>query len=602
MRFILFVLKCIVGVLATIGLFIVGGAALLFYLASDLDGVGDMALEEEDSGKQRLITLDLADGLVERGGGSDKLLRALRLDGHPIVLSEAVDALTRAAADPQVDGLVAHLGRGQIGLAQLQELRGAIESFRSSGKPAFAFAETFGEAGDGMAHYYLASAFEEVWMQPSASFDVTGFRLASPYLGELFEEIGITPRFEQRKEYKGIASTFTESEQPEPVRQNLGRLVESMLEQAVADIAQTRGLQPAAVRGAIDRGPLSAQAARQAGLVDGLTYWDVFMDAVEARISADYERMPLQVYAERTQPEKQEGGPSIAFITAHGPIVLGPGSDTPFGGDGGEIASDQLAGAIASAIEEPDIRAIVLRIDSPGGSYVASDTIWREVTRAREAGKPVVVSMGNVAASGGYFIAAPANMIVAQPGTVTGSIGVAGGKFVVEELLDDIGVGIGAVAAGRNADFYAADSDFTPAQYRVLQEQLDRVYADFTDKVAEGRGLSPAQVEAVAGGRVWTGRDALEQGLVDRLGGVDTAIQLARGESDIGPDETFELKAWPEQKDPWRSLLEDLGGTPFATLARLEAALGTWLLLAEEIERDPRSAVLLDRRFQEPRD
>ncbi len=597
MRIILFLLKCIVGILATVGLFIVGGAALLIFLASDFEEVGRLALEEEDSERPRLITLSLDQGVVEQDSGQE-LLRRLQLDGQSLVLQDAVAALRRAAADPQVEGLVAHLGRGPVGLAQAQDLRAAIADFRTSGKPAFAFAETFGEAGDGMAHYYLASAFEEVWIQPSASFDVTGFRLASPYLRDLFDEIGVLPRFDQRKEYKGIASTLIEREQPEPVRRNLKRLVDSMLEQAVSDIASSRGLSDGAVRGAIDRGPLSAEEARQARLVDGLTYKDVFMEAVEARISADYESISLQAYAQKTQPEAAEDASKIAYISAVGPIVLGPGEESPFG-QSGEITSDGLTDALSTAIEDQSVRAIVLRIDSPGGSYVASDTIWRQVKRAEESGKPVIVSMGNIAASGGYFIAAPARHIVAQPGTVTGSIGVAGGKFVFEDLLDEIGVSIGAVQAGDNADFYAATSDFTPAQYAKLQATLDRIYEDFTGKVAEGRGLSPAEVEAAAGGRVWTGADALRQGLVDSLGGVESAIDLARAESDIGPGEPYAVTPWPEKGDPWKELLESFSSAPFASLARLESALGVWLLLAEEMNRDPRSTLLLDRRLQE---
>jgi protease-4 len=598
MRVILFLLKCIVGILATVGFLIVGGIALLVLYASDADQVRKLALQEEESAGPRLITLDIADGLVERDDGQ-RILRALQLDGRAITLSDAVEALERASADPEVEGLVAHLGRGGMGLAQVQDLRKAITSFRSSGKPAFAFAESFGEAGDGMLHYYLASAFEEVWMQPSASFDVTGFHLASPYLRDFFDEFGIQPRFDQRKEYKGLASTFIESEQPEPVRRNLQQLVDSMLEGAVEDIAAARSLPPAEVRAAIDRGPLSAEETRQARLVDGLTYWDVFIDAVEARISADYQSIPLQRYAEDTKPEVSESAQKIAYITAIGGIVLGPGSDSPLGGTGGQISSDQLSDAISSAIEEPSIRAIVLRIDSPGGSYVASDTIWRQVKRAGEQGKPLIVSMGNVAASGGYFIAAPAMRIVAQPGTITGSIGVAGGKFVIDELLGDLGVSIGDVSAGRNADFYAATSDFTPEQLENLSATLDRIYEDFTAKVAEGRGLTAEQVEAAAGGRVWTGADALRQGLVDTLGGLDTAIDIARSESDIPPGADFAVVPWPEEKDPWAQLFEDFSGAPFASLARIEAALGVWLLLAEDLQRDPRSTLLLDRRFEE---
>jgi protease-4 len=596
MRVIIFLLKCVVGILATVGLFIVGGIALLVFLTTDVSKVAELTGEEAPA-QQKLLTIDLADGLVERSS-QDKLLQALQLQGRPIILSDAVAAIERAAGDPEVEGIVAHLGRGNAGTAQIQELRTAIQKFRNSGKPAFAFAETFGEAGSGMAHYYLASAFEEVWVQPSATFDVTGYRFSQPYIKDLLDEIGIAPRIQQRKEYKGVASVFLESEQPDPVAENLGQVVNSLLDQSVSDIALSRGLSPSAVRSAIDRGPLLASEARSAGLVDGLTYWDVFLDAVDARLSPDYVMTPLQDYAANTKPTPEESGASIAFISASGGIVLGPADESPFDGDSGQIASDWLADALSSAIEDASIQAIVLRIDSPGGSYVASDAIWREVKRAGDEGKPVIVSMGNVAASGGYFIAAPAEQIVAQPGTLTGSIGVAGGKFVIEGLMDEIGVSIGSVGAGANSGFYALDEDFTPEQEAILTKHLDAVYEDFTAKVAEGRGLSREAVEAVAGGRIWTGQDALERGLVDALGGVETAVGLARTAAGIDPNATIDLRPWPEPEDPWKKLFENFSNAPFASLARIEAALGAWVQLAEEMNREPRSTLLLDRRLE----
>jgi len=548
MRVVIFLLKCVVGLLASLG-FIMVAAVVAFAVFAD--GVERWAAAEPEIPERGVLSLDLASGLVEVR--SDNPLAQFSL-GNALTMREAVEALEAAAEDDRIQGLVARLGIGDLGVAQVQELRRAIGDFRDSGKFAVAFAESFGEGGDGTLHYYLASAFDEVWLQPSGGFDVTGLALETPFLREALDKIGVVPRLDQREEYKGAMNTFTDRELPQPQRDNLQQLMASWFAQITQDIAAARGGDADAVRAAIDKAPHDAAAALELGLVDRLGYWDEVSDAVFDKAGQDAEFLPLVSYA-KTHAPLPTPGPTVALIYGLGPVVLAGGEDGVF--NEGFMASDTVAEAIASAVEDPEIAAIVLRIDSPGGSYVASDVIWREVQLAREAKKPLIVSMSNVAASGGYFVAAPAEKIVAQPGTITGSIGVVSGKFVLNGLWDKLGINWDGVEAGESAGFWSMNQDFSAEQWTRLQASLDRVYADFTGKVAAGRGLGADEVAAVAKGQVWTGEDARERGLVDELGGLKEALALA-AEAAGAPGQRPKVTVLPEPRDPFQALIEDL--------------------------------------------
>jgi protease-4 len=265
------------------------------------------------------------------------------------------------------------------------------------------------------------------------------------------------------------------------------------------------------------------------------------------------------------------------------------------------MGADTVARAIRDAVEDDEVKAILFRIDSPGGSYVAADVIWREVRRAREQEVPVIVTMSNMAASGGYFVAAPAHRIVAQPASVTGSIGVVGGKLVLSGLWDKLGIAWDGVKAGANADLWSANRDFSEAGWANLQDSLDRTYADFTGKVAEGRGLALGEVRAVAKGQVWTGRDAKARGLVDELGGYATALALAREAAGIAPEAPLELRIFPKRRGPFEALIEDalageLESPGIAALARglarVMRALAPLVEALETLGADPRSRTL----------
>ncbi len=557
MRLIMFILKCVVGLLASLGFLIVAAVVALAVWAG---GAQRWAAAGPEIPDQSVLSLDLSAGLVE--ARPDNPFAQISL-GQVLTLREAVEALEAAGEDPRVQGLIARLGIGELGIAQVQELRQAVSEFRETGKFTIAFAESFGEGGDGTLHYYLASAFGEVWLQPSGGFDVTGLALETPFLREALDKLGIVPRLGQREEYKGAMNTFTDRELPAPQRENLQRLLDSWLGQVARDIAASRDLDEGAVRAAIDSAPHPAAAALDQGLVDRLGYWDEVSATAMAQAGDEAEFLPLATYAQAHDPLPTPG-PTVALIYGLGPVVLASGDDDGVFGDG-VMASDTVSEAIATAVEDPEIEAIVLRIDSPGGSYVASDVIWREVQLAREANKPLIVSMSNVAASGGYFVAAPAHKIVALPGTVTGSIGVVSGKLVFTGLWDKLGINWDGVEAGAAAGYWSMNRDISPEEWAQLQASLDRVYTDFTGKVADGRAMAPEDVAAAAKGQVWTGEDARALGLVDELGGLETALALA-AEAAGAPGERPRVKVLPEPRDPFQALMEDL------LAGRIEAA------------------------------
>ena len=486
-----------------------------------------------------LLTLDLSDGVVEREPGDifDRLAQ-----GDALPMRTITVALDSAGRDDRVKGLLLRLGTGEIGMGQAQELRDAMRAFRERGKAVLCFAEDFGEGGNGTLRYDLAAGCDEIWMQPSGEVGLTGFTLETPFVKETLDKLGILAQMDHREDYKGAVNTLTSASMPAPQRENMQRLVDSWLTQVTADIAEGRKIDSTEVQGLVDRGPFLADQAVALKLVDKLGYRDQADAAAKQRVGTT-ETMSLADYAEAL-PEPPSGAPRIALIYGLGDIELGNDEDR---GLLGRVAmrSGPMRKALSDAIDDADIKAIVLRIDSPGGSYVASDTIWREVQRAREKNKPLFVSMGNIAASGGYMIAAPARAIVADRGTLTGSIGVFGGKIVLRGLWDLAGVHWDGVKAGANADIDSANTPYSPAGWKYLEASLDAVYADFLKRVAEGRKLTPEATRSAAKGQIWTGADARERGLVDELGGLSTAIRLARSAAGVPVDAVVRIQQFP---------------------------------------------------------
>jgi protease-4 len=528
-------------ILATIGAVVVALAAL---------GAGSRFLWRGRVPARTVLEVDLDVPLAEYVP-DDPLAGLLR--GRRPRLREVLDALQRAAGDDHVLALVGHVSTGPGGLGQIQELRDAVTAFRAGGKRAVAFGEAFGESGPGNGAYYLATAFGEIYLQPSGDVGLTGLMAESPFVRGMLDKLGIVPRFGARGEYKTAVNMFTERHYTEAHREATSRIVASQFGQIVRGIAAARNLPEADVRAIVDRAPLSAQQALDAHLVDGLAY----RDEVYAKLEGGGEkptRMPLLRYLDRAGPPPAHGD-TVALIHGVGTVQRGKSGIDPLSGDV-SMGSDTVSAAFRTALEDADVKAIVFRIDSPGGSYVASDTIWREVSRARAAGKPVVVSMGNVAASGGYFVAMPADRIVAQPGTITGSIGVFSGKVLLPAFWEKLGVTWDEVHTGANSTMWSTLLDFSPSERARFDAELDRVYDDFTSKAAEGRKLPKERVLEIAQGRVWTGEDALGLGLIDALGGYAEALRLVRETLGLAPDAPLRLQPFPPARGFLAALVE----------------------------------------------
>jgi len=470
------------------------------------------------------LELDLSRGLLEATPGTP--VEALRALQRPTVRS-VVEALERAEDDDRVLGLVAHLGPWQPDLAQASELRAAVTRLRRSGRRTVAFTESFGELGPGNTGYHLATAFEEVWLQPTGELGLVGLTAQAVFLRGTLDKLGVEPQVSQRYEYKTAADTFVAPEMTEPHREMLSRLVESGMETVVADVAESRGRTVEEVRAAVDAAPLSAAEALDRGLVDRLGYRDEGYAAVRTALG-DVELLFVERYRRSmvsALPARARSRPTVAVVEARGPIHLGRSGGSPMSGR--SVGSDTVGAALRAAGEDDSVRAVVLRVDSPGGSYVASDAVRREVQALRATGTTVVASMGSVAASGGYFVAMPCERVLASPGTLTGSIGVLAGKQVLTRALDRVGVRRESVAAGRYADMFSSDRPFDEEEWRRLEGWLDTVYDDFTAKAAEDRDMPVERLRSLARGRVWTGADAAAHGLVDELGGLSASVDAA---------------------------------------------------------------------------
>jgi protease-4 len=528
--------------------------------------------------------------------------------GRALVLREAVSALHRAAEDPRVAGLIARVELPAASAGPVQELREAVAAFTAV-KPSLAWAETY----PGTLSYYLASAFGEVWMQPSGTVGLIGFATNALFLRDALDKVGIEAQFVARGEYKSAVNLFTQDRYTDAHREADTRLLESLRGQVWQAIAESRNIGQDNLDDLADRAPLLRDVAVESGLIDRVGFRDEAYVRIAELVGAegfspesgdaDDDDAPPRLFLSRYARATGQGGPSIpgrgpkstiAVITVAGSIVSGRGgSRLPFGSS--NAGGDTITAALREAAHDDSVSAIVLRVDSPGGSVTASETIWREVKKTRERGKPVVASMGAVAASGGYYISMCADAIVANAGTITGSIGVLTGKLVARDLKDRLGVGSDAVRTNANADAWSINAPFTPEQQAQVEAEADLCYTDFVERVAEGRNLSVEAVDAVARGRVWTGADALEHGLVDELGGLRTAVRKAKVLAGLDQDDKVRLVGYPGSS-VWDYLRPRPSSQPAA--ASLPDALGALITqsvvgIVEHVERSLTGASVL---------
>jgi protease-4 len=562
------ILGVVIGaVLAGVLLVILAGALI----ASAVDGARSDAASRMPAG-DLVLEIDLRAPRLDQRGRSPFAF------AEPLSLTDIVATLERASRDDRVKGLLVRANEFGMAPGQAEEMRAAFARFSESGRFVIAHAQGF--EGTGITNYFAVSGADEIWLQDTATFSATGLATETLFLGGLFEQFDAVPEFLQFYEYKNAANTYTERDFTDAHREATLSYLTSIFDTAIAASAESRGMQAAQMENLIVSGPYNAEAALVAGLVDTLGQPAAARMAALERAGDGAGLVEIEQYhRQQTQgPARRTNDPVIAIVGGQGPIVTGSG-DAGFGG-GEMIGGDHLADAIDEAADSDSVRAIVMRIDSPGGSAIASDQVWDAVVRARQAGKPVVVSMGSVAASGGYYVAAPADLIVANATTITGSIGVLAGKVVIAGTLDRVGVNIEPLAVGGEyVTAYSGQQTWTESQREAYTAMAEGIYADFTGKVAEGRQLSLDQVQEVARGRVWTGAQALELGLVDRIGGLHEAIDAARELAGIEPGQAVSLRTFPRQPTPLEAFQRLFGIS--AEGAQAAARLGVLMDLPE---------------------
>lgn len=481
-----------------------------------------------------VLELDLARGVLEVR--PDNPMQALQLLQATTVGNLRV-VLTEAAKNEHVRGLIVHATTGPFPMTLLDEVALEIERFGEH-KPTAVWAESFGELMPSLALYKMATAAKEIWVQPTGMLCLGGVLAQILLLKRGLAKLGIEPQFGQRHEYKTAGDQFAADEVTEANREMTTAIVESVVGDAVATIASRRGIEETVVREAVDASPVDPQRALELGLIDHIGYRDEAYASILERWGAKREelrfvnRYHLTPDIERIITQRKR--PKIGVVPVHGGIVTGRGAA---GVGGSRVGADLVDEQLRRAMHDDDIRAVILDVDSPGGSAVASDFIRRAVLRLRESGTPVVARMGAVAASGGYYVAMGADEIVALPTTLTGSIGVVGGKMVTSGLYEKLGLVREAIASDRSAEMMSDAKRFDDEDWARLDAWLDRVYDDFTRFAAEDRGMPHEQLEPLARGRVWTGADALERGLVDYLGGHRVALERAALLAEVDVDE-----------------------------------------------------------------
>ena len=447
----------------------------------------------------------------------------------------------------------------------MQEIRDAVIEFKKSGKPVYAYLEYGGDR-----EYYLATAADKIYLMPASPLNLTGVATYELFLRGTLDKIGAYPDLHHIGDYKTAVNTFTEKGYTPAHKEMDQSLNRDLYEQIVRGIADGRKKNEADVQHLFDDGPFLPEDALRAGLIDDVAYEDQVDEKLRAGEqrrqidSDDYTRISLSSVG-------LNRGPRIAIIYAAGAITGGRSGFDPL--NGAVVGSDTLIEYIRRARKDGSIRAIVLRVDSPGGSAAASDAIWRELNIAKRerADRPIVASMSDLAASGGYYIALPAHVIVAQPSTLTGSIGIFGGKIVTGGVYDKLGARIESTSIGRNAEINSPARPFNPEELKKLQEQLQAFYDQFVEKAADSRHSTPEQIDALAQGRVWTGRQAKQNHLVDELGGLDRAIAIAKQRAKIPSENDVELVIYPPRKSFYELVSDQFSGSSES------ATVGAWL-------------------------
>jgi protease-4 len=512
---------------------------------------------------------------------------------QPQSLGGLLTQFRKAKTDKRISAVMLDIDMSEAGWAKSEEIRDAITDFRASGKPVYAYMET-GLNKD----YYIASACDKIFVPPPGELFTIGLAADVMFFRGSLDKLGVYPDIIQIGKYKSAGDTFTQKEMTPAHREFINSLLDDLYGRYVEGIAKARSKSPDEMKAIIDNAPYTAAQAKEAGLIDGALYHDEVEKELKKRLGyKDGDEMPIARAGDYRQITQESlglnKGERVAVIYAAGDIVSGKST---FGGSGEEtIGSESLVKTINEARDDKAIKAIVLRIDSPGGSGLASDIIWRAIESAKEK-KPVVVSMSDVAASGGYYIACNANKIVAEPSTITGSIGVVGGKPVVKGFYDWIGVTNEYVMRGKNAGMFRETEKFSDTERKKFQEFIGTTYDDFISKVGKGRGKEKAYIDTIGQGRVWTGRQGKDNGLVDEYGGLEKAIEIAKQLAKIPAEQSIQRVILPRPPGFFEQIMNrDDDGDADESSAQAKQQSAVLAALPEDARRALRYAQLLDR-------
>ncbi|WP_421738931.1 signal peptide peptidase SppA [Caulobacter sp.] len=564
----------VAGVFVGLVLFVVGVPFLLIVMAAG-------AARPAPIPAHSVLALDLRRGLTDQEAQNP--FAAFSGGGNSVM--SVIETLRRAETDDKVKAIFVRLPEGGIAPATADELRLAFKHFRSVGKkPIYSHSQGLYPSGMVTSTYMLGAASTEFWMQPDSSFQAVGVASEAMFFKRFFDKYGVKAEYEQRYEYKNAVNPYLYSDYTPAHRESSLSWMGSVYRSALTTAAADRKVAPAALIKVLEAGPYSAQEAREKGLIDRVGQVNDLQSVVLSRAGKGAKLIDFEDYAAHGKKSPAKSGPTIAVIGAEGAIMTGSsGGGSPFGGET-TVYSDDVSKALYDAAADKDVKAVVFRVSSPGGSDTASEQILAAVKAVKAAGKPVVVSMGTYAASGGYWISSQASSIVAEPTTLTGSIGVYGGKFALGEALSRFGVDTREVHVGGDyAGAFGTGEGFTPDQRAKFAGWMDRIYAGFVTRVSEGRKLPPERVREIAKGRVWTGEQALQLGLVDELGGFYQAVDKAKALANIKGD--VKLKRMDGGKSPFEALERALGVS--STSMRAVAA-SAWIL------GDPRSQAIMD--------
>lgn len=501
---------------------------------------------------------------------SDDLLTEIA-DVTPTSFFDLIKAINVAALDGKVKAVVAKVSDSPMGMAQVQEVRKAIGNFRSSGKKAYLYSTGFGSFGKGTNEYYLATAFDEIWMQPNTEVGITGLSIEVPFFKGILDKMGVVPEFYARHEYKNAAASLLSKDFTPQYKEEMQKLGGSLFGVFKREAAADRKISEKDFLKLINQAPLSAEEALEHKLIDKIAYQPELIEKVVEETKGKL--VDITDYS-LSFGEGSRKLPTIAFLVIDGTITEGESSANSLR-DEAVSGSETVVKQLGDISRNKNVKALVIRINSPGGSYTASNEIWYAVKRLKEKKQiPVIVSQGDYAASGGYFISIAGDYIFSEPSTITGSIGVLGGKMVLSGLWKKLDINWGDVKFGENAGILSINHKFSKAERVLFNKSLDRIYKDFTLKVADARNISADAMDRIARGRIWTGKEAVDNGLSDSIGGIDEAVSLAKERGGIAPKEKFTIAYYPKQKSLSEKLSQLMSGSRKISVNKVMNGLG----------------------------